>query len=544
MHHPAAPARRSPAACGGAEPAWPTRGLRQSLAQLALLLSLLVLWLPGARAEAGATVQTAAGRLQGRVVDGLAVFRGIPYARAPVGALRWQPPQALPPWRGVREAGTNGAACTQTPGPSLEGGGDPGPLSEDCLFLNIWAPADAAAAPGPRPVLVWLHGGALVLGAGGLDIYDGAALARQGLVVVTLNYRLGPLGYFNHPALEARSPDGAMNFGLLDQIAALRWVQRDIAAFGGDPRQITVAGQSAGAQSVLALLAAPPARGLVQRAIVQSAYGIPSHSRAQARAAGVRLASAVGLPGARASLTQLRRVPAAQLVAQAGPGRSLAPSLIVGDAAMPQALLPAFQAGRQAAVPLLIGSTSHEASVALAFGLQPAALVQQLGAARILLAPLYPGVTDEAELGRQVVRDVAFTAFARRIAVLQSRRAPVWRYHFDRLPEAARGTQPGVAHGGEVPAVFGTGDLCRCLAVPLSDADRQAWQRVSARWAAFARGGPPDTAAGPAWPRDSRWQPVVLQFGETEAVVPDFMRQRLDTLVAGLALAGWFAGSR
>ncbi len=514
--------------------------LRRLLALLCLLATAATTAATTAQASEQATVQTASGQLQGSLADGLAVYRGIPYARPPVGPLRWQAPQPLPAWPGLRQAVANGASCMQKPGPSLEGGGDPGPLSEDCLFLNVWVPA----GPGPHPVLVWLHGGALVLGAGGLDIYDGSALARQGLVVVTVNYRLGALGYFNHPALEARAPGGAMNFGLLDQIAALRWVQRHIAAFGGDPRQVTVAGQSAGAQSVLALTASPLAKGLFQRAIAQSPYGIPSHSRAQARAVGLKLATAVGLPGASASLAQLRRVPAQRLVGQDGPGLSLAPSLIVGDAAMPQALLPAFQAGRQAAVPLLIGSNSDEASVALAFGLQPAALVKQLGAARILVGPLYPGVTDDAELGRQVVRDVAFTAFARRIAVLQSRRAPVWRYHFDRLPEAARATQPGVAHGGEVPAVFGTGDLCQCLAVPLSDADRQAWQGLSRRWVAFARGGPPDTPAGPAWPADSRWQPVVLRFGEAEVVEPGFMRQRLDTLVAGLALAGWFAGGR
>jgi para-nitrobenzyl esterase len=507
-----------------------------------LLLAAAAQAQPTAADQAAPRLQTPAGQLEGAQADGSHVYRGIPYARPPLGARRWQPPQPLPPWAGVRQARANGASCIQKPVPSLEGGGDPGPLREDCLFLNVWAPS--AAAAGPRPVLVWLHGGALVQGAGGLAIYDGAALARQGLVVVTVNYRLGPLGYFNHPALEATSPGGAMNFGLLDQIAALRWVQRHIAAFGGDPGQVTVAGQSAGAQSVLALMASPLARGLFQRAIAQSPYGIPSHSRAQARAVGSKLASVVGLPGARASLAQLRAVPAQRLVGLDGLALSLAPSLIVGDAALPQALLPAFQAGRQAAVPLLIGSNSDEASVALAFGLQPAALVQKLGAARILVRPLYPGVHDDADLGRQVVRDVAFTAFARRVSVLQAARAPVWRYHFDRPAAAVRGSQPGVAHGGEIPAVFGTGDLCQCLGVPLSDADRLAWQGVSARWAAFVRGGPPDAGAGPTWPADSRWKPVVLQFGETETVEADFMRQRLDSLIVGLNLAGWIGERR
>ena len=504
----------------------------------ASVVACLLLALPQSVGAAASTqpVVTAAGQVSGELIGDVAVFRGLPYAAPPVGVLRWREPQPAARWTGVRDATQAGSACPQKRGLSLEGGGDPGTLAEDCLYLNVWAPP---VEPGRRrPVMVWLHGGALIFGAGSLPLYDGAALAREGVVVVTVNYRIGPLGYFVHPALERVAPGGAANFGLLDQIAALRWVQKNITAFGGDAQQVTVFGQSAGAQSVLALMASPKARGLFQRAIAQSPYGIPSHTRAQARETGIRVADAVGLPGAAATVQQLRAVSAEQLAALEGQNLSLAPSLIVGDAAMPRAILAAFQSKQQAAVPLIIGSNSNETSVALAFGLDPAALVKKLGKARILVGPLYPGISDDSELGRQVVRDVAFTAFARRIAVLHSPRAPTWRYYFDQLPAADRGRQPGVAHGGEVTAVFGTGDTCGCLNVALTDDDRRLWQGMSSRWAAFAKTGKPEIATGPDWPVDSVWRPAVLEFGDTTEAKPGFMARRLNALILGLKLVG------
>ncbi len=503
---------------------------------LAVVLGSLWIVAPAQAQGSGPQVTIPSGQLQGQAIPDAAVFRGIPYAEPPVGPLRWRAPRPAPRWLGVRTAAAAGAACPQQRGLSLEGGGDPGPLSEDCLYLNVWTPR---AEPGARmPVMVWLHGGALIFGAGSLPLYDGAALARQGVVVVTVNYRLGPLGYFAHPALERESPRGAANFGLLDQIAALRWVRENIRFFGGDPGQVTVFGQSAGAQSVLALMASPAARGLFHRAIAQSPYGIPSHTREQARQVGVRVAQAMGLPGAKATLQQLRALPADKLSELQGRDLSLAPSLIVGDAAMPRPLLAAFQARQQAAVPLLIGSNSNESSVALAFGLEPAALVKKLGAGRILVGPLYPGVSDDAELGRQVVRDLAFTAFARRIAVLQSKQAPTFRYYVDLVPQAVRAGSAGVAHGGEVPWVFGTADSCGCLGAELVDADRDAGAALLQRWAAFARSGRPDVAAGPAWPADALLQPVVMMFGAQQAVERGFMAQRLNTLILGLKFVG------
>ncbi len=505
---------------------WPNMLALQLAARQAVLLAVL-LTLAAPHAHAAPQADTALGRVAGTQDGELAIFKGLPYATPPVGALRWTPPRPAMPWTGTRDATRFGLACAQQPGMSLENGGDVGPQGEDCLTLSIWSADPQPAAR--RPVLVWLHGGAYLFGAGSLSLYDGSALARHGLVVVTVNYRLGALGFFAHPALAREGQ--AMNFGLLDQIAALRWVQQNIAAFGGDPTQVTLAGQSAGAQSVLSLMASPPARGLFHRAIAQSPYGLPSHTRAKARDTAARQADALGLPSARASAAALRALPAERLATLMGPGLSLAPSPIVGDAALPTSILRAFQRGQQAPVPLLIGSNSDEATVVRAFGIEPAQLVTKLGAAKLLVQGQYPGVTDPAELGRQVARDAAFTAFARRIAVLQAPKAPTWRYYFGHIAEGARTQQPGVGHGGEIPAVFGTSALCQCLGATPTAADTALYDEVQARWAAFALGGQPDVPGAPAWPRDGRLHSMVMVFDGQAQATPGFMRQRLDAFI-------------
>ncbi|MGE4054792.1 MAG: carboxylesterase/lipase family protein, partial [Vicinamibacterales bacterium] len=218
-------------------------------------------------------VAVAGGRVQGQLVDeDIRVFRGIPYAAPPVGNLRWRPPQRVVPWEGLRDATAYGAECPQSPLPPTSIYARPEqPQSEDCLFLNVWAPPPASA---PLPVVVWIHGGDLTRGSGASDFGpDGSGIpfARKGIVVVSLNHRLGALGYLAHPELSAESPEGVSgDYGLLDQIAALQWVRDNIAAFGGDPARVTIAGQSGGAASVSALIASPLARGLFARAIGQS----------------------------------------------------------------------------------------------------------------------------------------------------------------------------------------------------------------------------------------------------------------------------------
>lgn len=436
----------------------------------------------------------------------------------------------MEPWSAPRRAVSAAPSCPQKPGLSLANGGDPGVLDEDCLYLNVFTPR---AGPGAKlPVMVWIHGGALIFGGAGLAIYDGSALARRGAVVVSINYRLGHLGFFAHPSLERERAGGPANFGLLDQIAALQWVQRNIEAFGGDPLKVTVFGQSAGAQSVLALMVSPLATGLFQGAIAQSPYGLPSHTRDKARATGAAIATAVGLPGERADINALRRIPADRLAALDGKALSLAPSFIVGDAAVPSPLLAAFQQGEELSVPLVIGSNSDDASVALAFGIQPEELVQQLGKARVVVRSLYSGVSDDRQLGREVARDVVFTAFARRIAYLHRRKAQTWRYYFSH----AESTAPGAGHGAEVPFVFGTVESCACLGATASAADLMVERRTGDRWIAFARQGRPD--GNPVWPPDNRVRGVALEIKDNDQVRDGFMTGRLNAIITGLNFAG------
>ena len=490
--------------------------------------------------SAGAVrVITTAGQAEGARAGEVTVFRGLPYAAPPVGDLRWHAPESAVPWVGVRKADAFGKACPQDRGASIDQAGDPGPTSEDCLFLNVWTPrADAGAK---LPVMVWIHGGAFVIGAGSQSLYDGTALASRGAVVVTLNYRLGTLGFFSHPALDQADPGGPVNFGLLDQIAALRWVRENIAAFGGDAQNVTIFGESAGAQSVLALFSSPLARDLFHKGIAQSPYGFPSHSRAKALTTGIAVASAVGAGGASASLAQLRAVSAERFTGLKGADVSLHSAAIVGDAALPEPVLATFQRGREAALPLVIGSNSDEASVALAFGIEPAALVRRLGAARIAIKPLYPGQNDEALLGREVVRDAAFTAFVRRIAYLHSTRAPTWRYYYSRVPASLRTTWPGVPHGGEIADVFGVGDGCGCLPAPLTDVDRAASRRVGDYWFGFARNGEPASTNDIAWPRDGRERAQTMEFGDESVVRTDFMKPRLNAFIGALNVLGMFS---
>ncbi len=495
------------------------------------LLALLVA-LPVLCSAQAPTATSTSGPVQGLVVNGINVFRGLPFAAPPVGAMRWREPQTAERWTAVRQATATGPSCIQKPGMSLENGGDPGSLDEDCLYLNVFSPRVERAAR--LPVMVWIHGGALSFGSGGLPIYDGSALARRDVVVVTMNYRLGALGLFAHPALDRETPGGPVNFGLLDQIAALHWVRENIAAFGGDPAQVTVFGQSAGAQSVLALMASPLASGLFQGAIAESPYGLPSHTRTKARDVGVAIATALGLPGAEASLEQLRQLPAERLATMEGQLLSLAPGFIVGDSAVPQPVLQAFQQGREAAVPLVIGSNSDDASVVLAFGIRPADITAQMGRARVLVRPLYPGMRDDAQLGRELTRDAVFTAFARRIAYVHSQRAPTWRYYFSHRPAAALGAA-GAAHGAEVPYVFGTLAQCGCIGAPVSKTEQDIAQRVGDRWVAFARSGIPE--GNLAWPIDNRVRGSVLEIGVDDKSRPGFMAERLNALIVGLKIA-------
>ncbi|WP_404808336.1 carboxylesterase/lipase family protein [Mangrovibacter yixingensis] len=455
-------------------------------------------------------VMTSNGLLEGKREQNVRVWRGIPYARPPVGSLRWRAPQPPAQWQGVKQAYAYGPASWQDEEYCRElGGGDPGSFSEDCLYLNVWAPATAPAHP--LPVMVWLHGGGFTIGAGGLPPYEGHGLTQRGVILVTVNYRLGHLGIFAHPALDGEDSRGPVhNFALLDQIAALGWVRDNIASFGGDPHKVTLFGESAGARSVMSLMASPLARGLFQRAIIQSGYTLPDTPRPDALQSGEQVAAALGLKHATAE--QLRALPGDSFWSLAAP-YSPAPVPVSGDIVLPEPVLDCFMAGQQHVLPVLVGSNSDEASVLSVFGVDAAQQIRQMRKTHrgglALIRTLYPHALRDDVLGREVCRDMAFTTLGQIISDAQKRVGqPCWRYWFDYVSDGERESLPfGAAHGNEVAYVFDT----LATVITTTEPDRKVAAILADYWAAFAchENSTGHVLAGPvAWPAQG-----VLQIG-------------------------------
>ena len=511
-------------------------------AAIGLAIALLCQLSP-AHAQSDPVVKTQAGDLQGVAERGVLVFKGIPFAAPPVGELRWREPRPAAPWQGMRKAVAYGSACTQVPGLSEANGGSPGELSEDCLYLNVWTPKPDPAAK--LPVMVWIHGGAYVFGSGAVGLYNGAPLANKGAVVVTINYRLAQLGFFAHPALEKENPGGPVNFGLLDQIAALAWVQQNIAQFGGDPGNVTILGQSAGAKSVLALIASPLARGLFHKGIALSSYVLPDATRAKAIEVGSKVAVALGLNGADTTAEQLRAVPAERFSEIKGQGLSMAPVPISGDKVLPQSIQATFAAAKQAALPLIAGNTSDDTSVVLAFGIDPVAVLKRLGAAGFLIRALYPIVKDDTELARQATRDLVFTMPVRWIADRHARRAPTWRYYFDYTAVKLRSKfSNGVPHGAEIPYFMNTVDIFEGTKDVVTPEDRELARRTSDYVFEFARTGTPTASDSPEWPGHRARQDKTLVIGDTMTVQSNFMRTRLNIFLGVSRIVDRVVGRR
>ncbi len=501
--------------------------MNRALAGAALAAALLT----APPAAAAPRVTIASGTLAGTADRGVEIFKGIPYAAPPVGTLRWAPPAPPAAWKGVRDASHFGAACPQPSRPDNKpAAGADLPHSEDCLFLNVWAPESARRAP----VMVWIHGGAFRVGSGASPIYDGDAFAKDGVVFVSINYRLGALGFFAHPALtRAAGPDAPLgNYGLMDQIAALRWVHRNIARFGGDPANVTIFGESAGGESVLFLMTTPAARGLFGKAIVESGGGWKkSKTLAQAEAAGDALASRAGLPGAKATLAQLRALPASETLD--------APLTLGGVGPFEDGRLvketpaQAFADGGAAPVPLIIGSNSFEASLMRTFRIPPQRIANLANDA--VRRAYGEAAKDEAAFGEALFTDAVMGAPASWVAAEQSRRAPAYVYEFAYVPQALRAGSPGVRHGGEIPFVFDTLKpiLARTGDTPTAE-DRRMERIVHACWVAFAKIGTPKCPRV-SWPRYDSARGDVLVFGPGASVVEHFRQARYQAIDQMLA---------
>lgn len=481
-----------------------------------LLLALLLALLPASGFagpnETGAPhVAIEQGSLAGTLEGELAVYRGIPYAAPPVGTRRWKPPGPAPSWSGIRSAAEFGPACTQPALPSSSLYYEAFPrTSEDCLTLNVWAPERAQKAP----VIVWIHGGSLRIGSSASPMYNGANFARRGAVFVSLNYRLGALGWMAHPALNAESSAGVSgNYGLLDQIAALRWVQANVAAFGGDPDNVTVMGESAGALSVSYLLVSPLAGGLFDKAILQSAnarafpalaetaFGMPS-----AETTGERLLDDLGLR----DLPAARAMDAQQLVDRATQA-GFSPQGTIDGEVLPMQIIDAFDRGTQAKVPILAGINSGEVRAQRAL-LPPApasaeAYESAANAVHGDLAAAFLKLYPSDRIDRSMLataRDGIYGWATERIVRKQTAAGQnAYFFVFDHCYPAARARDLCAFHAGELPFVFGRlrrENLPPNWPVPTEPADEALSQTMMDYWISFAATGTPRSDHGPVWP--------------------------------------------
>lgn len=478
---------------------------------------------------ASVVIQTKAGPVEGRVEypGKLHVFKGIPYAVPPVGDKRWKAPQPLPTWTGVKQCTTFAASAMQsTPEPfylwSKEFIAPAAPLSEDCLYLNIWSPGDSAT----HPVMVWIHGGGFTGGAAAVPVYDGAAYAEKGVVFVSINYRLGVFGFLAHPALTAESPYQASgNYGLLDQVAALQWVQQNIAAFGGDPANVTVAGQSAGAFSISALMASPLCKGLFQRVIAQSGGMFGVNSRAITLAAAEKSGSAFAAKVGAASVADLRAL-SAQEVLDAGADIS---SPVVDGYLLPADISTIFKEGKQNDVPLLTGWNKDEGflpALPLTAERFKERIEKKYGNLAADFFSAYPaGSDDEAKRSQQdMSRDEIFTWQNYTWATLHKAtgKSHVWLYQFSQRPPGL--PDNGTFHSAEIPYALHTLELWER---PWTKKDRETASVMSSYWINFITSGDPNGAGLPVWTPVTKDKITCMEIKAGSRMIKDPVKEQM-----------------
>ncbi|NDY55506.1 carboxylesterase family protein [Desulfovibrio sulfodismutans] len=499
---------------------------RLGLAAAALLVGLLSAALSvGAAGDFDATVNLESGRLSGRIAGDMRIFLGIPYAQPPTGDLRWKAPGPPRPWEGVRDATAFGPACAQT-GP-LENGS-----SEDCLTLNVWTPLSARSEK--LPVMVWIHGGGFTFGASSQPEYEGSELARQGVVVVTVNYRLGPLGFLVHPGLMAESEaGGGGNYGLLDQIEALRWVRRNIAACGGDPDNVTIFGQSAGSRSVSLLTLSPLAAGLFKRAIAQSGgpiigseYLSPAFNgdMAAVSAMGRLLGERLGCADKPDELACMRSKSAMEVLQATATETSIfkdglffAP--VFDGTTLPRDPAAALNDATKPHVPMIVGSTGNEGTTylrgesGLTTARYEAFLKARFGEKWPDALAMFPARGDgDVPRAIDAFITVAVNAQPARYEARSLERAgsEAWLYRFTRRPKTARALEMGAFHGVDLAYVFGN--------MKQSDgyeqADRDLSRQMMAYWVNFARTGNPNGPGLVEWPTHTSATDLNLNFAD------------------------------
>jgi para-nitrobenzyl esterase len=479
------------------------------------------------------TVKIDSGLISGTMDGDVRVFRGIPYAAPPIGDLRWRPPQPVELWEGVRDCTEFGFSCLYVPYPpdSLWTGpewDDPAEQNEDCLHLNVWTTAESPDEK--RPVMVWIHGGSLKHGSGAVGAFGGANLARKGVVAVTINYRLGPFGFLAHPALTQESAHGSSgNYGVLDQIAALGWVQRNIAAFGGDPDRVTIFGESAGSWSVNFLVATPLAKSLFHRAIGQSGAGFgpmvhlseDRHGHPAAEQTGVAFAETLGSEDEPASLAAMRATSAKDVLAKFGemPGGRTGPN--VDGWVFPDEIHTVFERGRQNRVPVIVGSNADEGTTFAADD-DPATIEEYRRYAERRYGDFagdfleaYP-VNDDTDVRDSYVASVGDAWFTWQMRMWARLTATVdanaWLYHFTRVPPIPQSDIYGSYHGAEIVYVFGNFHLVSFS--PQVEDERLA-QTMSGYWVNFAATGDPNGAGLPEWPAYDIESGAFIELGDT-----------------------------
>jgi para-nitrobenzyl esterase len=497
---------------------------------------------------ASGEVKIESGRLQGVARDGVVGFKGIPFAAAPVGDLRWRAPAPVKAWTGVRPAAEYGADCAQKPFP-----GDAAPLgvtpAEDCLYANVWVPEGSAGKK--LPVMVWIYGGGFVNGGSSPAVYDGSQFAKRGVVFVSFNYRLGRFGFFAHPALTKENPAAPLgNYGYLDQIAALQWVKRNISAFGGDAGNVTIFGESAGGGSVLTMMTSPMAKGLFHKAIVESGGGrtllmgprylsrTSSTGTPSAESVGMAFAKSVGIEGEdAAALAALRKLPADSVVAglnMASMGTPTYAGPMIDGKVVIESPGEAYAAGRGAKIPVMIGANS--ADIGFPQGRTLDELFAPFGADKEKAKAAYDptGKGKFLEVGTALAADQMMVEPSRFVArTIAATGQPAYEYRFSYVAESMRQKWPGAPHATEIPFVFDT--VLARYGKDLTDADRATAQAANAYWVNFAKTGNPSAKGLPEWPAYSPKTDILMDFSPSGPVAkPDPLRDRLD-LVERLA---------